>query len=88
MKNAEDFKKQVENLQINSWPIHNCSMCDYECGFLFNYEGYDVVYDSGCDCTRRYVKELRDWEEVAEHYNRQKHSEVIKKMNEFWGFTE
>ncbi len=30
--------------------IHNCGFCNYPCGFFHN--GYNLLYDSGCDCVR------------------------------------
>lgn len=51
MKTPEEFKKQSEIKNITFWGIHNCSMCNYLCGFVFQ-DGL-VYYDSGCDCTRR-----------------------------------
>lgn len=88
MKQAKDFKKSSIENNIHHWPIHDCSICGYECGYLFDFGGYEVIYDSGCYCTHRYVKEQRTWEDVAEHYNMQKNTDVIKKMNEYWRFSE
>jgi len=88
MKTGEDFKKSVEENHIEYWPVHNCSMCDYECGYIFNFNGHEVVYDSGCDCTRRYVKEARTWGNIAEQYNlNMKNPSIMKEYNEFWKFA-
>ena len=86
MKTAEDFKKSAIENNIHHWPVHDCSMCRYECGYLFDYQGHEVVYDHGCDCTRRYEKSLLNWDSVAEQYNMQTNPDVIKKMNEYWRF--
>ncbi len=90
MKTADDFRKSAIENNIHYWPIHDCSICNYECGYLFNqYEDAEVVYDSGCDCTRRYVKTKKDWPDVAEQYNINiKNPEAIKNYNEFWKFSE
>jgi hypothetical protein len=90
MKTGEDFKKTVQEHHIEYWPIHNCSMCNYLCGFLFNFAGHEVVYDAGCNCTRwGYSRSLRDWDNVAEQYNLNiKNADIIKKYNEFWKFND
>lgn len=82
-RTIEDFQKVIESKNIKKWSIHECSFCDYPCGFIFR-EG-NVFYDSGCNCSFRDFRDS-DYEEVLEHYECQKHPEVIKKMNEFWGF--
>lgn len=87
-KTAEQFKQQVAKKNILKWPVHDCSMCGYECGYLFNYEGYEVVYDNGCYCTGITRNSQRSWEDVLEHYNLQTHPDVIKEMDKFWGFSE
>lgn len=88
MKTSEDFKKAVEEHHIEYWPVHNCSMCEYPCAFLFNFAGHEVVYDSGCDCTKwGYTRSLRSWDSVAQQYNiNLKNPETMKKYNEFWKF--
>jgi len=87
MKTSEDFENAVKQHNIDHWPIHNCSMCDYECGYIFSFNPHDVVYDAGCDCTRRREILLRDWSNVAEQYNLNiNNPETMKKYNEFWKF--
>lgn len=87
-RDAKDFREAAIERKIDYWPIHDCSICGYECGFLFfQYEEAEVVYDNGCDCTRRYIKSARNWDNVAELYNIAKENEeVMKKYNEHWGF--
>lgn len=84
MRSGDDFKKQAVKLNITKWPMHDCSICGYPCGYLFR--GDEVFYDSGCDCVNYTNIQPRNWEDVAEHYNMQSHPDVIKKMDEFWGF--
>jgi hypothetical protein len=88
MKTAEDFKKSALENNIHHWPIHNCSLCRYECGYMFNFRDCEVVYDHGCDCVSMHRKSVRSWDNVAEYYNMQQNPETIKKMNEYWRFTE
>ena len=90
MRRTEEFIESAIKNNIRSWGIHNCSLCDYLCGYIFfsEYHGFEVLYDNGCDCTRRYVIGPRNWENVSDLYNIQKSPEVIKQMNEFWGFKD
>lgn len=65
MKTAEQFKNaKVLQERVT---IHNCTFCDYECGFIFT-EG-KVFYDSGCYCVNYRNVRQRDWEYVASLYN-------------------
>ena len=84
MKTEEQFKEQASAKDIINWPIHNCSICKYQCGYYFEPDG-SVYYDNGCDCGGS-GGSYRTWKEVADHYNRQTNPEYINKMNEFWGF--
>ena len=87
MKTASDFQKAAQLHGINYWPVHNCSMCEYPCSYVFDDD--QVHYDSGCDCVNRgsvFIKS--SWHEVADFYNAQKHPAVIAKMNGFWRFDE
>ena len=86
MRTVEEFKEAVAVRMIIFWPFHNCSMCDYACGFIF-FEN-QVEYDSGCDCVSYSGIRPSSWDEVAEMYNAQKHPDVIKKMDAFWGFSD
>jgi len=52
-----DFCKENN---INKIPIHNCSMCGYECGYVLH--GEEILYDTGCDCTGRYIVEKRNFD--------------------------
>lgn len=88
MKNAEDFRKLSLENGITFWPIYDCSMCGYGCGFMFFWVNEtEVAYDSGCDCTQRYIKEIRTWEDVANQYNINiNNPDTINKYNYFWRF--
>jgi hypothetical protein len=88
MKTSHDFKEAAINRNIRYWNIHNCSMCGYECGFLFfHFDEFEVIYDSGCDCVRRPTKNISDWEQVAAHYNANVlNQHVIAEYNKLWGF--
>ena len=84
MRKAEHFKNQVIEKDISFWNVHNCSLCQYECGFHF--PNGDVSYDNGCYCTDGQNLRPSNWEDVAGQYNMQTHPNAIKKMDEFWGF--
>jgi len=84
MRTAEQFQEQVKKKDIKKWNIHDCSICGYQCGYVF--ENGEALYDSGCYCVSYKNVEPRTWEDVAGQYNMQKNAEVIKKMDEFWGF--
>ena len=97
MKSIEEFKEQAKKKNITRWVIHECSMCNYPCGFIIR--GDVVFYDNGCSCSMRPPRQS-SWEEIAEHYNHNAGSpdkderikknplfkEVVDEMNEFWGF--
>ena len=86
MKRASDFEKAQKENAISRWPIHDCAICGYHCGYVFR--GENVFYDSGCSCGNFNGFQPRDFESVADHYNMQDSPRVIKEMNEFWGFQE
>lgn len=85
MKNAQDFQKSARENKIVQWTIHQCSMCDYPCGYIFEPNG-DVSYDSGCDCVTYTNIQPCSWEDVASHYNLQTNPQVIEEMDDFWKF--
>ena len=84
-KTIEDFKKQAKAKNITRWVIHYCSMCNYPCGFLIGSKQKNIQYDNGCSCSMN-PPNLREWQDLADHYNMQTNKKVIKGMNEFWGF--
>lgn len=87
MKKADDFKTAAKEKGIIFWPVHNCSICDYECGFLFyEFPGNDVVYDHGCHCTWKKNFTAQAWDDVAKQYNIQGNKKVMQEYAEFWGF--
>jgi hypothetical protein len=89
MKSGEDFRKSAIENKIGFWNFHNCSMCNYECCFIFNFGNYEVVYDSGCFCTKRRTVNISTWDSVALQYNcNLKNKETIKRYNEFWKFKD
>ncbi len=84
-RTPNEFREAVEQREITFWPTHPCSMCGYQCGYVF--ASMSVGYDRGCYCTGGGDRvERRTWREVADHYNMQSSPAVIAKMDLFWGF--
>lgn len=50
--------------QGRSLPVRPCSFCGYVCSYLWDAQ-HGLGYDAGCDCTRRYVIEARDKDDLA-----------------------
>lgn len=85
MRSSEEFKIQAAKIGITRWPIHNCSICGYPCGYLFHDD--QVFYDSGCDCVNYADIQPKTWEDVAQQYNMQTNEKYIAEMDSFWGFS-
>lgn len=86
MKTESDFQIATAKIKPVKWIIHHCSMCNYPCGYVFTMDYKHVGYDSGCHCVTYENITPCPWSALAEHYNMQRNPEVIKEMNEFWGF--
>ena len=43
---------------------HNCSICNYPCGFFWD-ENNNLVYDSGCFCTKKQYLEVRPIKDIV-----------------------
>lgn len=86
MRTAQEFKQAAITHDITHWDSHDCSICGYTVGYLFEDDHERVLFDHGCDCTGRYVLSDRTWEDVAHKYNIQVDSRVRAIMDKFWGF--
>lgn len=84
MKTAAEFQMARNSQDLTEWLIHDCAICGYHCGYLF--DGEHVFYDSGCYCTSGAPLRPKTWQHVADHYNMQTHPDTIAKYNTFWGF--
>jgi len=83
MRIAEEFKKQAELKGITYWHAHNCSICGESVGTeIVNGE---ASFRSACGCAYE-PNHSHGWEHIAERYNMQSNVDVIKRMDEFWGF--
>ena len=96
IKTIEELKKQAKDKDIKLYPVHKCSMCNYQCGFIIDKteENEGVYYDSGCYCTGRSCIEPRSWNELADTYNMnqpENNKNVGKKfldeLDETWNFN-
>lgn len=89
-KQGEDFKINSKKYGIKRWNIHQCSFCDYDCGYVFDHEKEKVYYDSGCNCILINISSSyreTTWDDVAEHYHMNEKCEDIKKQYDmFWHF--
>ena len=87
-KTRIDFQIAAFKKIPRKWPIHNCSICGYECGYVFDDDAEKVAYDSGCYCIG--IKNINEisWNRLANYYNMQTNEDTIKMMNEFWGFKD
>jgi hypothetical protein len=84
-RTGAEFRVAAAQRGITSWPIHNCSICGYPCGYRFDRRG-GVWYDGGCHCVGESRVQDSSWNAVAEHYNRQTSPDVVRRYDEFWGF--
>ena len=92
MKTIQDFQQKAKEKDIKFVPIHKCSICGYQCGYVI--EGDNVGYDSGCDCTYNGGGiQRRSWQEIADDYNRNQREnnkdisqEWLDETDKFWGF--
>jgi len=86
MKTPNDFAMAAETLGLTRWQMHDCSICGYKCGYIF--DGARVFYDNGCNCISYYNPPRESsWTEVADHYNLQVSPCVIEEYDRFWGFS-
>lgn len=89
MKTLERFREQAIKLGKHFWEHHRCAICGEPVGYyFFSYPPYEVVFDSTCGCSHIHSIHPSSWEDVAEFYNMQDNSDVIKKMDEYWEWEE
>lgn len=84
-RKPEEFRDAAISRHITRWLTLKCSICGYECAYLFNWADTEVAYDAGCYCSRG-TPEVRSWEDVARQYNMQNHPRVVAEYDAFWGF--
>ena len=85
MKTATEIKLAVNENGLDRLAVHNCSICHYQCGYIFKEGG--VLYDRGCDCVTYHDIAPSSFDDVADFYNRQTTPKVINELNSLFGFT-
>ena len=86
LPDKEFFKQQVLKNKIRKWNMHNCSLCNYNCGYIFEIldNDVDVYYDHGCNCVTFHDISCRDFDSVIIHIKIQSNYDVIKEYLDFW----
>ena len=67
----EQVSEALSNSDVVFIGVHNCSMCDYPCGYII--DGERVGYDAGCHCSSYGLAQIeeRSFADIAEHINMQ-----------------
>lgn len=80
-----DIKKQIIELKLKEWIIHNCSLCNYPCGYKFSIsrDEVSVYYDCGCNCSSSGWRK-ESLAKILDHINMQTNKEVLIKYSTFW----
>lgn len=86
MKTANDIKRAVDESGLCGIAVHECSICRYQCGYVFKDGG--VLYDRGCDCVTYQDLAPSSFDDVAAFYNRQADPKIIDQLNAMFGFAE
>jgi len=81
------FEHQIKLRRIKRWDIHNCSICNYLCGFVFEIieDRVNVYYDAGCYCVK--LDELysnRSIKDIIEYIRLQSNLDYINECKRFW----
>jgi len=91
IRTGQEMKQQAENKGITGWVVRNCSMCYYPLAYYWN--GENVEFDSGCDCTGTSTMNPRSWDDLAETYNMNQPErnerisrEYLDEVNKVWQF--
>ena len=59
--------------------IHHCGACRYPCGFLWT-SGGQLLYDSGCHCSRRNVTGKRDDSDFIRALETNRHTDMADRL--------
>lgn len=86
------LRAQAQKVGLTFWPIHKCSGCGYQCGYVI--KDNQVSYDMGCDCIEgeNQVRE-RSWFDLARSYNDKQPENnpyatigYLDHINQYWKF--
>lgn len=78
------LRQQAIKYDVTHWIIHSCSLCGVPVGYFFESDKSGVWFDGSCNCSSVFGPQVRSWDEIAGHFNLQRHPDVIKKYQEFW----
>lgn len=85
------LKAQAQKIGLDFYPVHDCSICGYTCGYRFH--GESVFYDSGCYCVTYTNLQPRDWQDLAYTYNMNQpennpkiSEKFLEDLNKTWKF--
>jgi hypothetical protein len=92
LKTAEELKDQAKRLGLSFYPVHDCSLCGYKCGYVISAD-LGLEYDSGCYCTSGSYEEIRTWDDLAATYNLNQpennpkiSKDYLDRLNRVWQF--
>lgn len=66
---GDEVKEILQKRNATFIPWHNCSICDFEIGYVM--EGEAVYFKLGCGCIDYGVLEPRTFDDIAGSYNMQ-----------------
>jgi hypothetical protein len=87
----EHILDQIIRFDHERWNIHTCSICGYECGYIFKITKQNnvlVSYDNGCYCTSVPQQRRTSIQNLIEHINMQDNENVIQEYNKFWNWNQ
>lgn len=88
----EFLEQQVIARKIERWDIHKCSLCGYQCGYMFDVESTRqktvvyVWYDKGCDCVTFQDFIECSMDNVLNHIAIQTSPATKQEHAAFWGY--
>jgi hypothetical protein len=69
MITADQVKAAMTEKKIDWVPSHDCALCGTVVGW--ERHGDHLAYQSSCDCCHWHPPVPRDWQDAADHINRQ-----------------
>lgn len=81
----DTFKEGILKTGKRFFRFHDCSMCQYKCGY--RVQGDAVQYDNGCYCVTYDGLRNSSWDEFYYAYKSQNESGK-KHLKEIWGIEE
>jgi hypothetical protein len=91
IKTVEELRDQATKINLRFYPVHECSMCGYPCGYKIF--GNEVLLDTGCYCVTYNNTEPSSWDQLAATYNMNQpennpkiSKEFLQELNRVWKF--